>query len=156
MTNLLFHLVVSLVTNTSERFTYPQIPGPCPDAAAFRALQGPSVSCAVMHWQDDTSGGPSARIVTTTVCRVTNWVSSAWTGIEEINGRDSRVWSNGPNPKLIYEWGRCEIASESKTFARTVSTNWTEGFKANSNATPGIIIAPPFWYFSNGSVYQVR
>jgi hypothetical protein len=118
MTNLLFHLVVSLVTNTTETFTYPQIPGPCPDAEAFSKQYGGGVliSCAVMHWQDDKRAGPNGKTTKTTVHRVTNAVEIARDGVF-VAPTDAVL------PRVL-ELGRCEIKGETQSFMMALQTNW--------------------------------
>jgi hypothetical protein len=111
MTNLLFQLIVSLATNTTETLQYPQIPGPCPDLSF-----GPNLRCAAMHWQDDKSAGPSGKIIRTTISRVTNAVEIARDGVY--------VKPTDPTMPRVLELGRCELSNDVQWFTAAVERKW--------------------------------
>lgn len=102
MTNLLFAIVVSLVTNSSEQISYQQIVTGPPHATE----DGQMTFHAVAYFRNDLSK-PLSKVVTTTVSRVTNAV----------------------NGKMSVEVGREELSrtDQSFTFARKTTEEWIPG-----------------------------
>jgi hypothetical protein len=62
ITNLLCSIVVTLVTNTSDRFPTHLVPAPCPDGM---------LGCLVNHYRDEADLNPTTKWTRTTVKRVT-------------------------------------------------------------------------------------
>lgn len=111
MTNLIFSLVVTVVTNVSDRVE------PSRDSGIVLTVHPPQLQIL-----------PAYKIVTTTICRVTNFVSSAWYDIER------RASSNGPNPKLVFESGRAVLAETAERFTEVTERKWLK----DTNTPPNL------------------
>lgn len=112
MTNLLFSIVVTLITNTSESFGgYQQMPlgqnyTLCPNGMAIGDLL----------YRTTNVGEPTTKTVTTVTERVTNAVA-------RLGEREIKT-----------ELGRCQLESVSVTYTKEVKTVW--------NAAPPVTNAP--------------
>lgn len=106
MTNLIFSIVVALVTNVSEQI-YPERD----NGIVVRPSDPPQVQKI-----------PASKTVITTICRVTNFVSGSWI---EFGDRVTGM-ANGPTPKIVFEHGREVLSSTTEQFTEVLDRKWVK------------------------------
>lgn len=107
MTNLIFYIVVSVVTNVSEQVH--------PSSYSGMVLTSNPPQVQMM---------PASKTVTTTVCRVTNFVSSMWFDFERGG------LANGPRPKIVFEHGREVLSQSVEHFTEALERKWVKDTNA--------------------------
>lgn len=111
MTNLIFSIVVAVVTNVSEQVEPAR-------SAGFVLTSNPPQYPML----------PASKTVTTTVCRVTNFVSLVWCDITD--GPRIPSVSNGPSPKLVFEHGRVVLSQLTEHFTEVTERKWLKDTNA--------------------------
>lgn len=120
MTNILFSIVVALVTNTSEKISYPLHRVPCPTPSQ-------SLGCLVLHWDEDKTAEPISKTLTTTIFRVTNAVE--YIQIPEIDHR----------APLRFEIGREKISETSESLVPFTTKTWRRQSGTIITNFPGMV-----------------
>lgn len=116
MTNLIFSIVVAVVTNVTEQVE--------PARSAGYVLTSNPPQYPML---------PASKTVTTTVCRVTNFVSLMWTDFDGgPTGLATTRFVNGPNPKLIFESGRVVLSQSTEHFTEAVEKTWVKNTNAGA------------------------